>query len=697
VPGWGLLAIALGAVIGLSAQQPPQAPPGQAPPAAPASPSDQAPPAGQQPVFRTGINFVRVDAIVTDKKGEPVTDLRATDFEVFEDGKPQSVETFRFIRLTGEPEPGAEPPRPIRTDLDEENEAQREDVRIFVFLLDDYHVRRGAGLGVKEPLIKFIRNQLGPLDLVGLMYPLSPVTDLRLTRTREALVRAIERFEGRKYDYRARNEFEERYSMYPAEVVERVRNEVSLLAIEALVTHLGSVREGRKTVILVSEGYTHYLPPQLRDPIAEMPGLGNPARGQAGVGDANEDRARLFSDMDITRMLRDIYNAANRSNTAIYALDPRGLTPFEFDINEGVGFTTDSRSLNATMDTLRVLADETDGRAIVNRNDLEGGLRQVVRDAGAYYLLGYNSTQAPTDGKFHEIKVRVKRPGVQVRARRGYWALTEEETARALAPPRPGPDPAVTKALASVETPRRARVLRTWVGTSPGEAGKTRVSVVWEPVPAVPGERRAATPARVSLLAAGSNGELFYRGKVDAVGGAPEGGAVPPAAGGRAGRVEFEAVPGRMQLRVGVEDAGGNILDSGVEDVAVPDYTAPEVQVSTPQVFRARNAVEFRTITTDPAALPTAAREFSRTERLLIRFAARGPGNEEPRTEVRLLNRTGQRMVDLQAQPAPNGEAGRFQVDLPLAGLAAGDYIVEVTSSGTSGKAQQLVGFRVTS
>jgi hypothetical protein len=401
--------------------------------------------------------------------------------------------------------------------------------------------------------------------------------------------------------------------------------------------------------------------------------------------------------MDITRMLRDIYNAANRSNTAIYALDPRRLTPFEFDINEGVGFTTDSRSLNATMDTLRVLADETDGRAIVNRNDLEGGLRQVVRDAGAYYLLGYNSTQAPTDGKFHEIKVRVKRPGVQVRARRGYWALTEEETARALAPPRPGPDPAVTKALASVETPRRARVLRTWVGTSPGEAGKTRVSVVWEPVPAVPGERRAATPARVSLLAAGSNGELFYRGKVDAVGGAPEGGAAPPPAGGRAGRVEFEAVPGRMQLRVGVEDAAGNILDSGVEDVAVPDYTAPEVQVSTPQVFRARNAVEFRAITTDPAALPTAAREFSRTERLLIRFAARGPGNEEPKTEVRLLNRTGQRMLDLQAQPAPNGDAGRFQVDLPLAGLAAGDYIVEVTSSGTSGKAQQLVGFRVTS
>ena len=697
------LAFVLSVVAATGAQQPPSPPP-----AAPQRQAgQQAPPPGQppgdqtappQPVFRTGINFVRVDVIVTDKQGNPVADLQPSDFEVSEEGKPQAIETFKLIRVTGTPEPGAEAPRQIRSDYDEESEAQRDDVRIFVILLDDYHVRRGSGIGVKEPLVRFVQNQLGPLDLVGLMYPLSPVTDLRLTRNREAIVREVQAFEGRKFDYRPRNQFEERYSMYPAEVVERVRNEVSLYALEALVTHLGSVREGRKSVILVSEGYTHYVPPQLRDPIADMPGLGNPARGQTGVGDPNEERARFFTDMDIIRMLRDIYDAANRSNTAIYALDPRGLAPFEFDINEGVGLTTDSRSLNATIDTLRVLADETDGRAIVNRNDLDGGLRQIVRDAGAYYLLGYNSTQAPADGKFHEIKVRVKRPGVQVRARRGYWALTAEESARALAPPRPGPDPALSKALASVESPSRAKVLRTWVGTSPGEAGKTRVSVVWEPVPTVPGERRSATPARVSLLAAGANGEMYYRGKVDAVGGAPEGGAAPPAPGGRGGRVEFEAAPGRMQLRVGIEDAAGNVVDAATQEVAVPDYTAPEVQVSTPQVFRARNAIEFRALNANPAAaVPTAAREFSRTERLLIRFAARGPGNEQPKTEVRLLNRIGQRMVDLQAQPMPNGEAGRLQVDLPLAGLAAGDYIVEVTSSGTSGKAQQLVGFRVVS
>ena len=77
------------------------------------------------------------------------------------------------------------------------------------------------------------------------------------------------------------------------------------------------------------------------------------------------------------------------------------------------------QALQSSQDTLRVLAGETDGRAIVNRNDLDAGLRQIVRDSSAYYLLGYNSTQAPTDGKFHAIKVRVKRPGARrcVRAR----------------------------------------------------------------------------------------------------------------------------------------------------------------------------------------------------------------------------------------------------------------------------------------
>jgi hypothetical protein len=256
----------------------------------------------------------------------------------------------------------------------------------------------------------------------------------------------------------------------------------------------------------VSEGYSNLPPPQMRNADATMPGLGNPnARNpQAGDNDLNEDRAQWKASMDMESDLREVFDNANRNNVAIYAVDPRGLPGFEFDINENVGLRTDSKYLTSTMDTLRTLAEQTDGRAIVNRNDIAVGMKQITRDSSAYYLIGYNSSQAPADGKFHEIKVRVKRPGIQVRARKGYWALNAEQTARALAPPKaPAPKPVEAAITAATSRPSRASVVRTWIGTARGENGKTRVTFVWEPILRPPGERNASDePARVSLIAA---------------------------------------------------------------------------------------------------------------------------------------------------------------------------------------------------
>ena len=142
-----------------------------------------------------------------------------------------------------------------------------------------------------------------------------------------------------------------------------------------------------------------------------------------------------------------------------------------------------------TTDTLRTLSEETDGRAIVNRNTLAEGLAQITRDSSYYYLLGYNS-KAPTDGKFHQIKVRVKRRGVDVRARRGFWAATAADLERIANPAKEIAKPIQT-ALASIAPAVQAsRYVRTWVGSQRGAGGKTKVTVVWEPMPAPPGARR---------------------------------------------------------------------------------------------------------------------------------------------------------------------------------------------------------------
>jgi hypothetical protein len=398
----------------------------------------------------------------------------------------------------------------------------------------------------------------------------------------------------------------------------------------------------------------------------------------AGTNDINEDRAAWSLGMDMDSDLREVYDTANRNNVAIYSVDPRGLATFEFDINEGIGLQSDSKYLNSTMDSLRMLSENTDGRAIVNRNDLVAGMRQITRDASAYYLIGYNSSQAPSDGKFHEIKVRVKRPGVQVRARKGYWALTQEQTARALAPPKAAAPKAVEVALAAVSRPGRASVVRTWVGTSRGENGKTRVTFVWEPLPKQLGEKPGSReePAAVNITAVAPDGSPYFRGPVPS-------------------RITFDVNPGKIQLRMSVTGAASQVLDSETREIAVPDLTSTQTMIGTPEVLRARTARELQQLKSDPAGIPIAAREFSRTDRLIIRVPAYGPGGTTPTLSVHLLGRAGNAMSELAPAPAPT--AGMQQVELPLAALAPGEYVVEIKATGEGGEATEHVGFRVTS
>src|SRR3990170_3594742 len=317
----------------LHAQDPaPQTPPAQ-PPATP-PPAGQAPERAQQPPIRTGINFVRVDAIVTDNKGEPVLDLKPEEFIVTEDNKPQKIEQFTIVKIDAIEQNNARPTTAIRSPFDEEREAARPDVRLFVLLLDDYHVRRGNDMAVRKPLVDFIQNQLDPADMVAIMYPLTPVADIHFSRDRNVLMGAIERFEGRKFNYQPRNTFEEQYAYYPAQTVERVRNQVTMGALKAAAVRLGGLREGRKSVIFVSEGFTTTLPAQLNDPIAAMPGIGNPVSRRplptTPASDAAMQLADFMNTTDLLSEMREVFDTANRQNTSTYPVDPRGLAAVEY-------------------------------------------------------------------------------------------------------------------------------------------------------------------------------------------------------------------------------------------------------------------------------------------------------------------------------------------------------------------------------
>ena len=682
-----------------SAEPPPQSEPGGTQEAAAGQSVELQ---GGLTVFRSGINYVRVDAFVSDEDGNPVFDLTADDFEVYEDGVRQTVDSFQVVQVDRTPELSGEPLTSIGvTRSDQELAASRPDIRVFVIFLDDYHVRDGNSIRARRMLVDFLENDLIPTDLVGVMYPLMPVSDVRLTRDHESVINAVRQFEGVKYEYDVRNLYEARYNFYPTEIVERVRNEVSLSALRGLMTMLGGLREGRKSVLLVTEGYTNYVPPQLRSQVADLradPRI-NPTVLDPFAGDSPyEETMSFFEGSAMMSDLRRVYETASRFNASIYSVDPRGLAAFEFDIDQPqISYRTDQRALRFTQDTLRILAEETGGRAIVNQNDLRPGLQQMLDDASGYYLLGYNSSAAPTDGEFHEIEVRLKREGLRVRAREGYWAVTVRDVERSLVTRAHETPKAVDVALSALAEPRRGRLVRTWVGTSRAENGRTRVTFAWEPTAS---RGRRASASRVLVTAMGDTGGAYFRGRVPERARSSGRGTTrrrsrraaavaPPVT-----RVEFEADPGTMQMNLAIEGEAGEVLDRDRDQIVIPDFTGPDVVLSTPYFVRARNALEFNTLVSDWNAPPTVSRDFRRTDRLLLRFDVYAPGDVAPEMEANLLNRGGDTMFPLDVRMSEDGGASH-QVELAPSFLPRGEYIIEILASVGDGEATEMVAFRL--
>ncbi len=334
----------------------------------------------------------------------------------------------------------------------------------------------------------------------------------------------------------------------------------------------------------------------------------------------------MLSSFDMQEDLRQIYQAANRNNVSIYAVDPRGLATSEFNIAENINSRTDREYLNSTMDTLRVMAEQTDGRAILNRNDLTLAMKQIVRDASAYYLLGYSSASAPTDGKFHEIKVRIRRPGVQVRSRKGYWAVSPADVERmtkvATAAPVPKP---VQNALASLAYPTRMRVIRTWIGAERGENGKTRMTFVWEAnrAPGAPGARDRAAGARVGNRRRHRRLAVFPRARAGR--GAKHGRS--PGAGSRRGRRARDLRSAARSDAAAALRRGGRRASAGLR-IARGDGSGSHASTifGTPAIYRARTARDIQQFRANRDLAPTAVREFLRTDRLLIRVPRTPPG-----------------------------------------------------------------------
>ncbi len=591
---------------------------------------------GPQPPLRgepsAPSHLVSIDVIPADARGRILDDLAPGEFELREEGALQTLEGVRFIRVALGPPSGA--PVMIRTAADERQAAAGDDTRLVAIFLDEYHVSAGASTDrAREALTRFVDRDISSRDLVVIVKPLDSLLAIRATRDREAMHRSIDTFQGRKGDYEPRNVYERDYMAGTPARIEAARNQVALSALNALAIHLGSLTDRRKTLVVVTEGI----------------GRSERRRGQ-----------------EYLATLDTIRRSASRATVAVYTVDPR-----------------ETSADDPGADGLRALADETEGRAIAG--DLDSGLRLAAADSTAYYLLTYRSAR-PDDGKFHEVQVRVKRAGANVRARNGYWAPSPDDVMRAaLLAKINEPKPVVPLE----PPPHVSTMIRPWFGEARGADGRTRVTFVWEPAGRVPGDRvRQQSPSRLVLTARTSEGAVLFDGAVS-----PTGPAAIDEPDTTPARAVFDTPPGRLRLRMSIQDATAKVLDQDVRDLAVRDLGG-EVAIGTPEVLRARNAREFRTLETE-AAVPVVSREFSRTERLLIRFRAYGPGGERPSISAKLLGRMGTPMRELSVIPAST-PGGDNAIDLPLAGLATGEYIVEMTAKSAAAQATDRLRFRVT-
>lgn len=659
----------------------------------------------QQPPIRTGANYVRVDVYPT-KDGRPVQDLAREDFEVFEDDQPQAIQAFEhiLIRPAG---PEAQRSEPSSIEASRQLVANPRN-RVFVLFLDTPHVSVEGGWHAREPLIRMIDRILGPDDLVGVMTPKMSAADVVFARKTDVIAGGLRA----KWPWGERGtiQMDERERMYEscypplgagsmsrtaAAMIARRRERATLDALTELVYSLRDMREERKAIVTVTEGWLLYRPdaglttlesgpggterPPGVDPISVGPDgrittKNTKASSPYSRTDCDGDRMQLAS-MDDEEYFRRLTDEANRGNASFYTVDPRGLPVFDSPMGPGAPpVNVDAANLRGRLDSLRALAATTDGLAVMNSNDLDIGMKRISDDLSSYYLLGYYSTSGGADGRFHNIKVRVKRPGVSVRARRGYRAATAAEisAARTAAAP-PGGDgmAPVTAALALLGRIRDDARLTLNAVALPGVTPFTVLVEGELPAAAPPagGGGRAAGPVEVTVSA---------------------GGMTAAAQAGLAGGARSFAVP--LELS-GVQPGGpvsvrARVAGAGPEGSDLSGSTTIDPASPQPAIFRRGPATGNRLV-------PAASYLFSRTERARLEF----PVSTDARaTGARLLDRSGQPLsipVTLGDRVDAETTQRWLTADLTLAPLAAGDYAVEVTVVRGSTTARLLAAIRV--
>jgi VWFA-related protein len=614
------------------------------------SPPNQPAPAQNpsRPMFRSAVNYVEVDARVLDDKGRTVHGLTQEDFELFEDNKAQKIETFGSISIpagttSGQRGDGEMRRNAVDPDVVSSVASRETEGRLYVILLDDRQISPHRTTQTVTLAKQFIQKNIGPRDLTAVVSTSGRLdVSQNFTANKQLLLRAVEGFIGRKMDSGT-------IRAITASADTDLDSEAyfdaktALQAIESLSEWLGSVRGRSKAVIYVSEGLDYNY----------------------------EDVRNKWAELVLAQQ-RDAIAAATRANVTIYPVDPRGLGTDETilvgdnfvdaaNINgvdqpripvnrpsfgapppgvyvptqeEVLGQAAMSRSerlrseIERAQTALRLMAEDTGGFAIVNTNNPGKFFERIVTQSSSYYLLGYAPTNPRREGKFRNIRVRVKRPGLRVIARKGYIEAFGNKK-----PPVP------LTALATNTSPETREVLNgTWpVGELPltatavafrGQDAHSSVAVIMES----PGETLALSELdgklvgniEVSTVVVDQSNTITTGETQKITFG------LTPTTHDRFRKKGFRTLaqlrdlkPGRYQLRLSVVPGGSSLRGSLWYDLEVPDFSKDDLAMSG---LLLSSLSEGQTPTGNPRKLfagilpvpPTTVREFKADDSLNV-------------------------------------------------------------------------------
>ena len=407
----GALAVLALSTAVLAAQAP--APAQQAPPPpAPATPG--------QPQFRVAIDYVTTDAIVRNAQDQFVADLGKDDFAVFEDGVKQDVTSLTLVH-GGRVHNLATPP-PAATDegiiLPPSRPKNDTAGRIFLIIVDDLHLDfRNTGR-IRDLFKKISKTLVHEGDMFSIVSTGPSSIAIDPTYDRKILDEAIKKVTGN--------------GLKPSDIIQgaegadgptevRYRAHVAFSTVYDILAQLEKISNRRKAVIWVSNGYD--FNPFAESRLGEDPVFGGRFGQTREEGQQTNDQFKSnnqFADADLARELAEVTRSANRANATLYTIDPRGLVAGA-DLDETLDPVEYGDYVRKSQDSLRVLAEETGGIAVVNQNNFDKALKRIDAETSDYYVLGYSSTNPDPLKRTRKIEVKlVEKPGLNVWSRTSY-------------------------------------------------------------------------------------------------------------------------------------------------------------------------------------------------------------------------------------------------------------------------------------